>query len=213
VTQEVGPVELDTAPRAQRSRREPWVVRRDVYVGGWIVATLALAGIALGLVWQAVSPRSAGLVIQPGAIVPDETEAFIGTDGWFALLTAIAGLIAALLVWTRRSWRGPAAVVALALGGVVGALVTALVGHLAGGGLSTGKVGALITLPVSLHATGLLFLEAAVAVLIYGLLVAFTTRDDLGRTESAAHPEPSDQPGVGVTGWDANSRPVNSPPD
>ena len=186
MTQEVGPVELDMAPTAQRSRREPWVVRRDVYVGGWIVATLALVGIPLGLVWQAVSPRSAGLVLQAGAIVPDETEAFIGTDGWFALLTAIAGLIAALLVWTRRSWRGPAAVVALALGGVVGALVTALVGHLTGGGESDGKAGA---------------------------LVAFTTRDDLGRTESAAHPQPTDHPGVGVTGWDANSRPVSSPPD
>ena len=96
MTQEVGPVELDMAPTEQRSRREPWVVRRDVYVGGWIVAALALVGIPLGLVWQAVSPRSAGLVLQAGAIVPDETEAFIGTDGWFALLTAIAGLIAAL---------------------------------------------------------------------------------------------------------------------
>jgi hypothetical protein len=213
VTQEVGPVELDAAPTAHRSRRAPWVVRRDVYVGGWIVATLALVGIPLGLVWQAVSPRSAGLVLQAGAIIPDETEAFIGTDGWFALLTAIAGLIAALVVWTRRSWRGPAAVVALALGGVVGALVTALVGHLTGGGESDGKASALITLPVSLHATGLLFLESAVAVLVYGLLVAFTTRDDLGRTESAAHPQPTDHPGVGVTGWDANSRTVSSPPD
>ena len=129
-------------------------------------------------------------MLQAGAIVPDETEAFIGTDGWFALLTAIAGLIAALVVWTRRSWRGPAAVVALALGGVVGALVTALVGHLTGGGaVEPARLAPCITLPVSLHATGLLFLESAVAVLVYGLLVAFTTRDDLGRTEAAAHPQ------------------------
>src|SRR6478672_6847407 len=124
------------APTTQRSRREPWVVRRDVYIGGWVVAALALVGVPLGLIWQAVSPRSAGLVLQSGAIIPDETEA----------------LIAALVVWTRRSWRGPATLVALALGGVVGALVTALVGHLTGGGQSTGKAGALLTLPVSLHA-------------------------------------------------------------
>jgi uncharacterized membrane protein len=213
VTQEVGPIGLDMAPTTQRSRREPWVVRRDVYICGWVVAALALVGVPLGLIWQAVSPRSAGLVLQSGAIIPDETEALIGTDGWFALLTGVVGLIAALVVWTRRSWRGPATVVALALGGVVGALVTALVGHLTGGGQSTGKAGALITLPVSLHATGLLFFEAAIAVLVYGLLVAFTTRDDLGRTDAPAHPEPTDQPGVGVAGWAATSHPINSPPD
>jgi hypothetical protein len=183
-----------------------------VYIGGWVVAALALVGVPLGLIWQAVSPRSAGLVLQSGAIIPDETEALIGTDGWFALLTGVVGLIAALVVWTRRPWRGPATVVALALGGVVGALVTALAGHLTGGGQSTGKAGALITLPVSLHATGLLFFEAAIAVLVYGLLVAFTTRDDLGRTD-APHPEPTDQPGVGVAGWVASSHPINSPPD
>ena len=213
MTQEVGPAEVAVAPTAQRSRREPWVIRRDLYVGGWIIAALALVGIPMGLIWQAVSPRSAGLVTPSGAIIPDETEAFIGADGRFALLTGIAGLIAAIVVWTRRSWRGPATVVALALGGVVGALVTALMGHLTGGGRSTGKAGAVIMLPVSLHATGLLFFEAAIAVLVYGLLVAFTTRDDLGRTESAAHPEPPDQPGAGETGWDANAHPVNSPPD
>ena len=212
MTQEVGPAEVAMAPTAQRSRREPWVDRTDVYAGAWIVAALVVAGIPLGLIWQAASPRSAGLVLQSGAIVPDETEAFIGTDGWFALLTGLAGLIAAVVVWTRKSWRGPAAVVALALGGVVGAMVTALAGHLAGGGQSTGKAGAVITLPVSLHATGLLCLEAAVAVLVYGLLVAFTRRDDLGRTESDVHPEPTDQPG-GVADWGANSRPVSSPPD
>jgi hypothetical protein len=184
-----------------------------VYIGGWVVAALALVGVPLGLIWQAVSPRSAGLVLQSGAIIPDETEALIGADGWFALLTGVVGLIAALVVWTRRSWRGPATVVALALGGVVGALVTALVGHVTGGGQSTGRAGALITLPVSLHATGLLFFQAAVAVLVYGLLVAFTTRDDLGRTDAAAHPEPTDQPGAGVAGWAATSHPVNSPPD
>ena len=212
MTQEVGPVEWDMAPTAKRSRREPWVDRTGVFAGAWIVAALAVAGIPLGLFWQAVSPRSAGLVLQSGAIVPDETEAFIGTDGWFALLTAIAGLIAAVVVWTRRSWRGPAAVVALALGGVVGAMVTALAGHLAGGGHSTGKADALITLPVSLHATGLLCLEAAVATLVYGLLVAFTTRDDLGRTDSAPYSGPTDQSGDAAD-WDANSRPVNLPSD
>jgi hypothetical protein len=212
VTQEVGPVGLNPAP-TQPSRREPWLVRTDVYVGAWIVATLAVAAIPLGFVWQAVSPRSAGLVLQSGAIVPDETEAFIGTDGWFALLTGLVGLVAAVVVWSRRSWRGPAAIVALALGGVVGAMVTALVGHLAGGGKSTGKADALITLPVSLHATGLLCLEAAVAVLLYGLLVAFTTRDDLGRPAPAAHPEPTARSGVDMVGWAVNPPPVSSPPD
>jgi hypothetical protein len=185
-----------------------------VHVGGWIVATMALLGVPLGLVWQAVSPRTTGLVIQSGAIVPDENEAFIGTDAWFALLTAIAGLVVAIAVWTRRQWRGPVVVVALALGGVVGALVTALIGYLTGGGHSTGNPGAVFTLRVSVHARGLLLLEAAVAVLAYGLLAAFTVRDDLGRTESAAHPEPSAQPDADDAGvWNTDSRPLSSPPE
>src|SRR6476469_8602529 len=132
------------APTTQRSRREPWVVRRDVYIGGWVVAALALVGVPLGLIWQAVSPRSAGLVLQSAAIIADETEALIGTDGRFALLPGVVGLIAALVVGPRWSWRGPATVVAVGLGGVVGAAVTARVGHLTCGGESTGKAGAWI---------------------------------------------------------------------
>jgi hypothetical protein len=162
-------------------------------------------------------------VLQSGAIIPDETEGFIGTDGWFALLTAVAGLVAAIVVWTRRPWRGPAAVLSLAVGGVAGALVAALVGRLAGGGHGGGKPGALITLPVSVHAIGLLFLEAAVAVLVYGLLVAFTARDDLGRTEPSAPADPTEPSAPagpteppdagGADTWESDSRPVSLPPD
>lgn len=224
MTQEVGrPVELDVAPTARPARRAPWFVRRDLYAGAWIVGTLALVGVPLGLIWPAVSPRTAGLVLQSGAIIPDETEGFIGADGWFALLTAVAGLVAAIVVWTRRPWRGPAAVLSLAVGGVAGALVAALVGRLAGGGHAGGKPGALITLPVSVHAIGLLFLEAAVAVLVYGLLVAFTARDDLGRTEPSAPTDPAgpsapagptEPPDAGgADTWASDSRPVSSPPD
>ncbi len=62
MTQEVGrPVELDVAPTARPARRAPWFVRRDLYAGAWIVGTLALVGVPLGLIWPAVSPRTAGL--------------------------------------------------------------------------------------------------------------------------------------------------------
>jgi Protein of unknown function (DUF2567) len=216
VTQEVErPVELGPAASARQSRRAPWVGRRDLYAGGWIIGSLAVVGALLGLVWQAVSPRTLGLVLQSGAIIPDETEGYIGADGWFALLTGLAGLVVAIAVWTRREWRGPAAVAALAIGSVIGALATEQVGRLAGGGHAGGSAGAVVILPISVHARGLFFLEAAAAVFVYGLLVAFTGRDDLGRTDASEPDEPASArpPDADSAGGWGPETPVSSPPE
>jgi hypothetical protein len=195
-------------PPRPPARGEPWLVRRDLVVAAGVVGVLVGVGALVGLLWAAVSPRTVGLVLRSGAVIPDETEGFVGTDGWFALLTMGVGLLAAIALWTRRSWRGPAVVAALAVGGVGGSLSAALVGRLSGGGQSTGKPGTVITLPVSVHAVGLLFAQGALAVLVYGLLVAFAKHDDLGRTDGAGAPtEPRDEDLAGP------ARPVSWPPE
>jgi Protein of unknown function (DUF2567) len=183
-------------PPPERRTREPWWVRRDLLAAAWIVGALVVVGALLGLLWQWVSPRTVGLVLPGGGIVPDETEGFVGADGWFAGLTLGVGLVAPLVVWSRRGWRGPVAVAALAVGGLAGAAATALVGRLTGGGRSGGPVNAVIRLPVSVHAWGLLCLEGAAAVLVYGLLVAFAAGDDLGRDGGGrpAEPDPLSSP-------------------
>jgi hypothetical protein len=160
-------------------------LRADVVTGLFVVAGLAVLGAPLGVLWQAWSPPGPlGLVVTPGAIQPDETEAFAAGDGRFAVIGIAVGLLAGGLLWLRRSTRGPVAVLALTVGGLLGAGATAWVGHLVRGGSTSGKADTLIQhVPLTVHAHGLFVLEAAVAVLVYVICAAFAERDDLGRAE------------------------------
>jgi hypothetical protein len=108
-----------------------------------------------GVLWQAWTVRTQGFDIGSGVIIPDETEGWIGADAHFGIITGIVGLIAGLLAWRWREVRGPAMVVALALGGVLGNLVAAWVGHLAGGGNHTvaANTNVVKQLPLSVHMT------------------------------------------------------------
>lgn len=164
----------------------PWVTRRDLVVGVLIVAALVLAGALLGLLWQAISPRSIGYVYQRHAVIPDESEALIASDARFALLTTAVGVVVSAAAWTRAAWRGPVMPVALTVGGLLGAAATNEVGRLVGGGRDDGAVQTLLMLPVVVRAHGLLVLEALVAVVVYTVLTMFSSRDDLGRMEDEA---------------------------
>ncbi|HEY2167659.1 MAG TPA: DUF2567 domain-containing protein [Jatrophihabitantaceae bacterium] len=164
-------------------RRPP---AEDVRAGLVVALVLFALGAALGALWQWWSPPGPiGLVIAPGAIQPNDTEAFVAGDGRFALITAVVGLLAGTLAWQWRERRGPVLALALALGGVGGALLTEGVGHLIRGGSASAPPGMIVEhLPLSLHATGLLFVESAAALLVYGLCVAFAGSDDLGRPDA-----------------------------
>lgn len=170
-------------PPARRSALS--TLRGDLLTGAFVIAALLVLGAALGLLWQAWSPPGPlGLVVTPGAIQPDETEAFAAGDGRFAIIGIAVGLLAGALLWVRRSARGPVAVLSLSIGGLFGAGATALVGHLVRGGSTAGKAGTLLQhVPLTVHAHGLFVLEAAVAVLVYVVCAAFAERDDLGRAE------------------------------
>ena len=160
----------------------PRDLRRDLRAALLIVVAMAAAGVLLGLIWAAWSPGNRpGYLLAPGAIVPDDSEAFIGGDGRFAALTVVAGLLAPFVVWFARIARGTAAALALTIGGLAGALLTEWTGNLVGGGSTHGEVDTVLPkLPLTLHMHGLLFAEAAAAVLVYGLCVSFAVADDLG---------------------------------
>ncbi|SHG63025.1 Protein of unknown function [Jatrophihabitans endophyticus] len=156
----------------------------DLRVAAVIVLALAVVGALLGLVWAAWSPPGPIALVRSAGLQPDETEAFVAGDGRYLVLSAVAGLLAGLLAWTRSRQRGPIVLLALAVGGLAGSLLLWAVGRLTGGGSTDGKVNTIVArLPLTLHAHGLLFLQAGVAVLVYGLLVAFAARDDLGRPD------------------------------
>jgi hypothetical protein len=161
--------------------------RADTRLAGLIVLVLIALGALLGLLWEVWSgPQQRAYVIGPGKLYPfDEVETMAAADGRYLVIVAATGLVAALLAWAVRAGnRGPLVLLALCVGGFVGAILTAWIGHLVGGGSLHGKTGTTIAhLPLSLHMRGLVFVEPAVAALVYGLFVAFAARDDLGRED------------------------------
>ncbi|MDP9117368.1 MAG: DUF2567 domain-containing protein [Actinomycetota bacterium] len=148
-----------------------------------IVAVMIVVGAVLGALWQWWAPPGPlGLVIAPHTIQPDETESFVAGDGRFAIIGAATGLVAGIWVWRITRWRGPVSAFALAIGGVAGAVVTERVGHALAGGRDAGAVNTVIShISLTVHMGGLRLVEAAAALLTYGLLVAFAPADDLGR--------------------------------
>ncbi|SDJ15244.1 Protein of unknown function [Frankineae bacterium MT45] len=151
-----------------------------------LLAAFAVVGALLGLVWAHFAPgRPLGYVVSKDAIIPDETESFIATDGRFAIFTAVVGAIFGAAAWTRRGTRGPIMVLTLALGGLIGALLTSVVGTAVGGGSASGTPNTVITMQLAVHAKPMLAFEAFTAVFVYTLAVLFTDRTDLGRGDPA----------------------------
>jgi hypothetical protein len=171
--------------------------RGDLVTAVVAVAVLAVAGALLGLVWSAWSPPGSTAIVLGGGMyqVIDETENHIAGDGRFLVIVSVVGLLAALLAWFLRPRnRGPLVLLGLIVGGLAGAALTDLIGHLTGGGSFSGKTYRLsdgsaqevtLRLPLSLHMPGLLFVEAALATLVYGVFTAFAVHDDLGRPDPA----------------------------
>jgi hypothetical protein len=159
----------------------------DARLAGLFLVVLIVLGAVLGVLWESWSgPQQRAYVIGPGKLYPfDEVETMAGADSRYLLIVGATGLVAALFAWlVRRGNRGPLVLLALCVGGFLGAVLTAWIGHLVSGGTTSGKTGTTIAhLPLSLHMRGLLFVEPAVAALVYGLFVAFAARDDLGRDD------------------------------
>lgn len=169
------------------TRPVPWFSSRDLGPAAAVLVVLAVLGALLGLWWQAISPRAKGFVYLPhNGIIPDEKETFVASDGRYLLLTAAAGIVVAVAAWLWRSTRGPAVGLALVVGGLLGALLTDFVGRVTGGGHDNGALNSVITLPVRVHARGLLLVEPALAALVYAACALFAKRDDLGVDDEAA---------------------------
>ncbi|MEO6885707.1 MAG: hypothetical protein ABI232_05380 [Jatrophihabitantaceae bacterium] len=154
-----------------------------------IVLALSVLGITFGFIWQWWSPNGpAGYVLGPGLVQPGETETFAATDGRFAVLMLGCGVLAALVVWFGRVARGPGAVLALAVGGLAAALLAGWIGGLVRAGghyypCGDGTARCIDHLGLSVRMHGLYFLQAAAAVLVYAICVAFAAADDLGRPD------------------------------
>jgi hypothetical protein len=107
---------------------------QDLLAGLTVTFGSILLGAPIGLLWAAVAPRAHVLVSARGTDIPDveTTKAFIGADGSYFLVLLGAGVLCGLLAWRFFRRSGPVVVLALAIGGIVAALIVAAVGLLPG---------------------------------------------------------------------------------
>jgi len=170
--------------------------QRDTLAGLRVVVLLSVLGAGLGVAWVTWSPTRPSGFHQAGGPtwIPDESESAIAGDGRYLAIALAAGVLAGVGMWLWRRLRGPIALVSLAVGCLIGAQVTRLVGYLFGGG-STGGPACVFYLPdpvngqcishvkLSVHAPALFVVQAGIAVLVYALCASFAVRDDLGRRD------------------------------
>jgi len=110
----------------------------------WFAVALAgsaVLGLLAGLIWGEVAPRALLQEVSRGTaeLVNPETSAFIVADGWFCLISAVAGLITGLLGYRflltartgARAAEGvrAAAAAGLILGGIAGGFVMLWLGE------------------------------------------------------------------------------------
>jgi hypothetical protein len=160
---------------------------REARAAGVTIALLAVAGLAMGLLWSVVSPRVHVIVTTTG---PDlehyGSDEFFAGDASFALIGAAVGLLAAVAVWwLARRWRGPVQLLVLAVGCLACGLVAWQVGRHIGLGyfhdlLRDGRVGQRFVKPVDLRAKVVLVAAPLTAVIGYVVLASWVARPDLG---------------------------------
>lgn len=199
----VPPLNLAAVPEVGRRAFPLRVPGREALVGLTVAVVVSALGALMGLVWRAAAPQ-VELVRTAYGWYPtsSEPEGFIADDGWFALLSAGAGLlIAATVWWALRRWRGPAVLVGLAVGSFAAALLAAWVGHRLGlteydRQIREAAVGTKVRRLVSVRTDSAKFIQAAVAVAVYTLLAAFHESPSLDRTPGEPPFELHNSPGV-----------------
>ncbi|WP_017608017.1 hypothetical protein [Nocardiopsis xinjiangensis] len=173
-------------------------VRRILAIALVIFAAIAVAGALLGLLWWVLAPRPEGTSLGGGEVFTGATEDVFAGEGYFVIMTAIAGLVtgyAAYMVQFPLARRRSqdlrlAGLLSGVLGAVAGTLLTLGVGtgldsslHRAVAEASPGEA---VTVGLQLDATAFLVAWPFVFVLQYGLLdaISMVRRDLPGRPEA-----------------------------
>lgn len=99
---------------------------------GGVLLGCAIAGLLGGLIWSAVAPRAAYVVIGGGSadVINAETTAFIAADAWYCLIAAVGGLIVGIASYRFAVRRyGPMPMAALLAGSVLAGWAARWVGQ------------------------------------------------------------------------------------
>jgi hypothetical protein len=163
---------------------------RDVGAASVVVGGSVATGLAAGAVWAAVSPRRI-LVVGADGLTPELTtgDPAFAAEGWFGVVGAGAGVLLALWTWWRYR-EDVAALLGLAVGGVLGASVAWLLGRWLGPDALPPSafdlpVGTRVPEPIDVRAHAMLLIWPLVAVATYFSLT-------IGQQRSAK-PDPEEE--------------------
>jgi len=107
--------------------RTAGAMRQRELIGAVVaIAASAVLGLAGGAIWNVIAPRAVLLEVSAGTaqVVNAETRAFIGADGWFCIIAAVAGLLTGIVGYRLGiSRRGIVARTSVTAGLIIGAVV------------------------------------------------------------------------------------------
>ncbi|MCW2860868.1 MAG: hypothetical protein JWP48_2576 [Actinoallomurus sp.] len=154
-----------------------------------VAATLVIAvlGVPAGLLWTTVAPRTTYVIAGGKALLGDpESQTLIAADGWFAVLTAAAGVLCGIVAYVLAGrLREFGLLAALGVGGTAAGLLAWWVGRLIGLSsfqhqVRTAHDGTTAKGALGLHAGGVVIAWPLLALVVFGLLEAL----DVARRES-----------------------------
>ncbi|MEO3812895.1 hypothetical protein ABGB17_28165 [Sphaerisporangium sp. B11E5] len=186
------------------------------------VGVLAALGAAAGLLWSAVAPRTPYVITTSGPRLTDPmTQALIAADGWFALITGVAGLASGVAAYLLARRGRPIALLAgLAVGGLLAGRLTVTVGTSLGSAAvqaaapGSAAVGSTVGV-LTVTAAGVLLCWPLIGVAVFGILEsADGYRDSPLRNPHAGDGTPPAHPPHLGTEWppERRSGPAGPPP-
>lgn len=192
------------SPHSDEDPRQPLLRRPEARDDAAAFAVVAGASVALalgvGALWREFAPAVLGVVNQGGVYyAAPEGKTFVARDGWFALFACIAAILLAVFAFLRyRRGGSVGAALALAAGGIGGGYLASWFGAMigpGGGSILTAAHGvangAMFDLPMSVRATGVIWLWPAVAAGVFFFLILLFGPSD-------PEPEPMLFPGWGA---------------
>jgi len=168
-------------------------------VGPWPsgLGSLGLAtllGVPWGIAWYLLAPRITFEVRDDGVFASEDAPTdWFGVDGWFIVVGLVLGVAAGLIAFWRWRQHPVAALLGLAVGGLLAGWLGLQVGRLLGPAAIGSDAldapdGTIIPAPLDVLATGSLLALGFAAVLAFGLMVA------LERAEPATDEPAADEP-------------------
>jgi Protein of unknown function (DUF2567) len=180
-------------PHSWQPPRPKVVIKADLLPAISVLSTVSLLGFAVGWLWSVLAPGQRQVIGQDGEALPlsaltaNQAESYHRADALviFVLLCLGAGLCTGLAVWFLRERRGPVIMIAAVLGSAAGGWLATLLGE----SWATGRfpvpnevrVLDVIQVAPEVDSTWALLAWPLTTALMYGMMAAWNSMDDLGR--------------------------------